>query len=300
MKLKNSIKVIALMGLCATGSTQPMMVGAALKKAAKWTLQKTGTFLGLGLATQYIPLTGLELYSLYKDPVSYLGETRAPSEEEETFLRQYIKNKNMTIRMLPSNRYGTVLTDMTVLDKATGISSHAIGASLSLSEALKQNNAQDLAIYAAIAQHETKHAEEKHFITDVASYTAIPLITTGIVATAFKKYFPANQQASLLKHSVRFGTKVVGGSLLNTVNGLIIDSVVRKARHWAEYRADKNIKLEEHKAGYIRHLAAAQNINNIAIQTAQNPKQIQETIAATHPPTEERIKRLQANSNKAA
>ena len=70
MKIKNIVQIAILAGLVTTGSIKPMAaVGAALRTAARWSLQKGGTIIGLGLPTYpYIKQTFQALHTLHTDP----------------------------------------------------------------------------------------------------------------------------------------------------------------------------------------------------------------------------------------
>ncbi len=309
MKIKNIVKIATLMGLIATGSAYCMQ--AALLNGVKACIRGAGTAIGVGLPTvPFVGQPGYGLFQSYKDPIAALGESRAPSEEEEKFLRQVITDKNIAIRIGPDP-----LKDAghTVLNKAIKLPNKTVLSDMTLAEALNSNTAEALevqSLYHATAEHEFKHAKTHDVLKRNMAMMLFPCITTGTVAVGFKKIFPVKKNGSLLRHCGRFGAKILGGSTLTVANLIGSYFVLKHISHTLEYSADQNIspknrdamvtflkKADEYNESEIKNALERQKINDP--KTKMLARKVTHVFLDTfHPPVEERIKCLQQTDTK--
>jgi hypothetical protein len=309
MKIKNIVQIATLAGLIISGSTKPMMVGAALKKAAQWSLQKAGTALGLGLPTyEFFKEAGQRRSSLYKKPtVTQLFPDAIPLDKESTaILKKHLKS-DINIMVLPNifSRQGleyAACYNGTILLSKRYESSKGYS---KIGEILKGEDTELKRTVIAMAQHEEGHHIHNHTPKGIAATAFIPALITATTALTCKRWLPYNCVG-------RFFTKVIGGLLLVPANSFAVSYIA----HQREFQADQNVSPENREA--LAYWLNKQNSNTDKLLTdlqlqiqfriaGLNNEESKRAITLTnkllgyfdrHPPVEERIKRLQQSSTK--
>ncbi len=255
--------------LIAAGSTQCMVI-----KGLKAALRGAGTAIGVGLPTiPFITFFGYPLYKNYKVPIKTFTVTRVPSHEEKII--KVVSDKKATIRIstnpLNIRISSTPSTSCTLLDKAIEIKEKKSDYDLNVDEALESNTLNALKV-----QDFTPNSA---FLKSPVAMIMIPCTTTGVIVTSLKKLMPLNRNSSLIRHCGRFGSKVIGGSLLAITNIFADFYAWRYMAHKQVYAADQNISLENRES-FIEQLKKREEREeeakaNIAASIAQRIKEME-------------------------
>jgi hypothetical protein len=215
---------------------------------------------------------------------------RDPNKEEAAFLQQYVP-RHMALKIVPNDNNACMVGNIIFLgDKITGVKS--------LAETIKCNDGEAKKVYIGVMEHEIEHNKKNHPLKKVAYPAIASLISTYIVTKMFKRIAPYNPKTSLLKH--------LGVSSLKSISGasLLVGNYIAQLNRVQsyEFEADQGIS-PQHRDATIRRMNNVLTLESsylLSMTEQDRSSYLANRSWGSHPPYEERIKRLQNNPTKTA
>lgn len=305
MNIKNIMKNIIFVVSCGiTISTQCMLV-----QKVKTVLNGLSTVLAITIPNALAARAVRDVYMINQDPVKHVEavlqcETRAATAKEENFLRPHV-GKDVKIRIIPdyeSNDFGPA-----TIGRVIAITDRLPGMPVSMTQIIDAqeknqwfgNEELDFAdTYIAAAQHEAGHVKNNDFAKKIMVDIALSTATTTAGVKLFKKLYPNNATAGLLKIAQRSLAKCLGGYVLYLAN-VKLSSEIGKLH---EYKADDNVE-ESKRNGLAYLLDAAEFRKNNPVNPADKVdaslrNKIDNWLLDDHPSNEQRKQRLMQRTKK--
>lgn len=304
MKIRNIVQIALLTGLGTTGSTYCM-----LATGAKLVLQKVGTIVGVGIPTvPFIKDAAESAYTTYTNPAADFPNTiKSLPAEQEAFYKKL--GADVEIKYAPDDEDNTghaFNRGKLVVMPEKAYTSDGL---MTLEEAMKSNKPDALATFEGVYQHEYQHYLNKDSYRAAAQHPVIPIATTAIAATCFKKTFPASK--TVAQHAGRCVTKIMAGSDLFAGNNEAVKQYAAYASRKAEFAADKGVS-EKNKDAFLNYVELADAVTftkavkkhypklsepEQVLKAAELRKQNHKSPYATHPSYEKRRKALGKKQN---
>lgn len=246
-------------------------------------IQTLGTLFCLGIPV--VPFMGGVVKQVFQGPFAEIGrrygvQTRQPTAEEATFLRQFIP-ANVHVYIAENWEGSCASYNLVVIGERTP------GCELTMQEALRVQDESALKAFAVVAQHEYGHVKNYHPLKHSLLIFSIPTMVTAFGAYFMNRVNPAlfasDPNYDFITAMSIFNGKLSGALALLLINYLLICKGMKHVNHGMEFEADQNVSVQ-YRPSLIKLFIDTCTKHNCSLEQEYD----------THPSAAARITRLES------